>query len=124
MVNNTDNLCAKQGNMGLKSAVYNQERVIMARERYMYNTMIYFLRLSFGKYVASFIRKTLGTILENRLLKKLQIRRNAYFLYKKKTKHNNFPNFNILTFPFEMTCYFHTISDWNYLFQFTLRTLF
>ena len=28
------NLCTKQGNMGLKSAVYNQERVIMARVRY------------------------------------------------------------------------------------------
>ena len=27
----TDNLCTKQGNLDLKSAVYNQERVKMAR---------------------------------------------------------------------------------------------
>ena len=26
-----DNLCNKQGNVGLKSAVYNQERAIMAQ---------------------------------------------------------------------------------------------
>ena len=31
----TDNLCTKKGNLGLKSVVYNQELVIMARVRYM-----------------------------------------------------------------------------------------
>ena len=29
MVNITDNLCTKQGNLGLNSAVYNKEQVIM-----------------------------------------------------------------------------------------------
>ena len=37
MVNNTDNLCPKQGNSYIKSAVYIQERVIMARRRYRKN---------------------------------------------------------------------------------------
>jgi hypothetical protein len=30
-----DNICTKQVNVGLKPAVYNQERVIMARVRYL-----------------------------------------------------------------------------------------
>ena len=33
-VNITDNLCTKQGNVGLNSMVYNQERVIMGPVRY------------------------------------------------------------------------------------------
>ena len=35
MVDITDNLCTKQGNLGLTTAVYNQERVIMASVRYL-----------------------------------------------------------------------------------------
>ena len=35
--NITDNLCTKQGTVSLKSAVYNQERVIMPRVRYLLN---------------------------------------------------------------------------------------
>ena len=31
--NITDNLCTKQGNVGIKSAVYSQKRVIMVRVR-------------------------------------------------------------------------------------------
>ena len=33
--NITDNVCTKQGNSSIKYAAYNQERVIMARVRYM-----------------------------------------------------------------------------------------
>jgi hypothetical protein len=36
-VNITDNLCAKQGNFSKKSAVYNQERVVMVCARYIYS---------------------------------------------------------------------------------------
>ena len=36
MVNITDNLCTKQGNYSIKSVVYNQERVIMVRVRYIF----------------------------------------------------------------------------------------
>ena len=32
----TDNSCTKQGNVGIKSAIYNQERVIMARVWYLF----------------------------------------------------------------------------------------
>ena len=35
MVDITHNLCTKQRNVGLKSAVYNQERVITARVGYL-----------------------------------------------------------------------------------------
>ena len=34
-VNITDNLCTKKGNVGLKFAIYNQERVVMACVRYI-----------------------------------------------------------------------------------------
>ena len=45
MVNITDNLCIKQGNLGLKFAVYNQVRVIMARVRYCENREGIFARI-------------------------------------------------------------------------------
>ena len=35
-VNITDNLCTKQGNVGLKSVVYNQEQAIMVCAFYLY----------------------------------------------------------------------------------------
>ena len=43
-VNITDNLCAKQGELCLKSAAYNQERVIMTRVRYIIFCLLTFLR--------------------------------------------------------------------------------
>ena len=33
--NTADNLCTKQGNVGLESAAYKQERLMMARVRYI-----------------------------------------------------------------------------------------
>ena len=44
--NITDNLCTKQGNVGLKSEVYNQEGVIMARERYLTIFLTELVRMS------------------------------------------------------------------------------
>ena len=43
----TDNLCTKQENLGLKSAVHNQEQVMMARVRYSENREGFFARKMF-----------------------------------------------------------------------------
>ena len=37
----TDNLCNKQGNLSLKSAVYNGERVIIAHVRYVLVSLLW-----------------------------------------------------------------------------------